>query len=450
MYLKATQDKEKAELDRQEKIQALIEKYNKQAAQTDEQKKQLELDALNELFSEELRLTEQYLKLKQAIEDKYDPEKKQAREEAKQILSDNPETTNKKKDLSKLSSTDLDAAEDAELAQLDALEALHDAEIDAEIDFEEMRLRIKQKYKDIRETNDKEEFKRKVQLALFALEQMSTLLSAYSSYVQASQQAEEAAVSAKYDKEIKAAGKNSKKVEKLEKEKEEELAKVRAEYQEKSFTIQVAQALASTATAAINAYSSAAATPIVGTVLAPIAAGVALAAGMLQVAAIRKQHEAAKAGYAAGGYTPLGPWDKPQGVVHSEEFIGNRFAVRNPAVRKVFDVVKKAQDNNTVSSLTEKDFAKALNYREAENRYLVAGIANAVSASGAGSRENETQILESIAAYLNRNAQVTDRLNKRLDEPFETVNSVTGKHGMKQAFDTYDRIIKNKSRSKKT
>jgi hypothetical protein len=78
------------------------------------------------------------------------------------------------------------------------------------------------------------------------------------------QQAEEAAVSAKYDKEIKAAGKNSKKVEKLEKEKEEKPAKVRAEYGDKSFAIQVAQAIANTAMAAINACSSAAAIPAVG------------------------------------------------------------------------------------------------------------------------------------------------------------------------------------------
>ncbi|MDR1436844.1 MAG: phage tail tape measure protein, partial [Candidatus Symbiothrix sp.] len=194
-------------------------------------------------------------------------------------------------------------------------------------------------------------------------------------------------------------------------------------------------------------YSSAAAIPVVGTVLAPIAAGVAVVAGMLQVAAIKKQHEAAKANYYTGGYTPSGPWDKPQGVVHSGEFVGNHLAVQNPAVRKMFDVVREAQDNNTVSSLTEKDFARTLDYREAENRHLVAGISSAISPAVAGSG-NESPVLEAVAAWLNRNAEVTDRLSKRLDEPFETVNSVTGRQGIKQALDTYNQIMKNKSRNK--
>ncbi|MDR2690859.1 MAG: hypothetical protein LBB73_00925 [Dysgonamonadaceae bacterium] len=197
--------------------------------------------------------------------------------------------------------------------------------------------------------------------------------------------------------------------------------------------------------AAINAYSSAAAIPVVGTVLAPIAAGVALAAGMLQVATIKKQHEAAKAGYDSGGFTPTGPWNKPQGVVHSEEFVGNRFAVRNPVIRKVFNIVDEAQKNNTVSALTEKDFARALNYREAENRYLVSGISSAVSSAGGG-RENETQILESIAGWLNRNAEVTDRLNRRLDEPFIGEVSITGRKGIKENLDRYEKLIKNASR----
>jgi TP901 family phage tail tape measure protein len=443
--VQAAQDKEKAEQQRREAIRALTEKYNKEAAQTDEQKKQQELDRLNELFTEELRMTEQYLKLKQGIENNYNSEIRQSREAAKKLLADNPETGNRKAGLSKLEAADLDAAEKAEQAQLDALQSIHDAEIASEIDFEKLRLRIEEKYRDIRKTKDKEEFEQKVKLAQFAMEQMNTLLSAYSSYVQAGQQAEEAAIEAKYDKQITAAGKSTKKVEKLEKQKEEELAKIRAEYEDKSFAIQIAQALASTATAAINAYASAAAIPIVGPIMAPIAAGVAVAAGMLQVATIKKQHEAAKASYYTGGYTPPGPWDEPQGTVHSGEFIGNRFAVNNPAVRKVFDIVEEAQKNNTVSSLTERDFARALDYREAENRHLISGISSAVSSPGS-SRENETQILESIAGWLNRNAEVTDRLNKRLDEPFTGEVSITGRKGVKENLDRYEKMIKNASR----
>ena len=38
-----------------------------------------------------------------------------------------------------------------------------------------------------------------------------------------------------------------------------------------------------------------------------------------------------------------------------------------------------------------------------------------------------------------------DRLDTRLNEPFVTVNTVTGDHGMQKAQDDYDRLMKNKS-----
>ncbi len=37
------------------------------------------------------------------------------------------------------------------------------------------------------------------------------------------------------------------------------------------------------------------------------------------------------------------------------------------------------------------------------------------------------------------------RLNERLDEPFVTVNTVTGDKGIKQAQDEYQRLMNNKS-----
>jgi collagenase-like PrtC family protease len=40
------------------------------------------------------------------------------------------------------------------------------------------------------------------------------------------------------------------------------------------------------------------------------------------------------------------------------------------------------------------------------------------------------------------------RLNERLDEPFVTVNTVTGDNGIKQAQDEYQRLMNNKSSKK--
>ena len=49
-----------------------------------------------------------------------------------------------------------------------------------------------------------------------------------------------------------------------------------------------------------------------------------------------------------------------------------------------------------------------------------------------------------------RIVSVLDRLDSRLNEPFVTVNTVSGDHGIQQAQDEYDRLMKNKSpKSKK-
>ncbi|MFG5859163.1 phage tail tape measure protein, partial [Dysgonomonas sp. Shenzhen-Wh21] len=151
---------------------------------------------------------------------------------------------------------------------------------------------------------------------------------------------------------------------KLEEQRDKELAEVNKKNEERSFKIQIAMALASTAQSAINAYSSAAAIPVIGITLAPIAAGVATAAGLLQVAAIKKQHEAAMANYWDGGYTgPGGKYDIA-GYVHKGEFVVTQEALSNPQIRPYVDIIDVAQRNNTVSSLKSTDFSTAMEYRE--------------------------------------------------------------------------------------
>ena len=206
--------------------------------------------------------------------------------------------------------------------------------------------------------------------------------------------------------------------------------------------MQIAQAIASTAQAAINAYASAAQTPFIGPVLGPIAAGMAVAAGMLQVASIKKQHEAAKKGYAKGGFTPSGRWDEEQGVVHSDEFIANRFATANSSIRPVFDVIDLAQRAGTVANLTGDDLARALNPNA---NYTSGGNNNAKQTSNS----NTVATAESTALLLRvieRVNEVMERMTQRLNEPFQTINTVTGEHGMKQALDEYNELIQNKSR----
>lgn len=75
-----------------------------------------------------------------------------------------------------------------------------------------------------------------------------------------------------------------------------------------------AQAVIDTARAAIGAYSSVVSIPYVGPVLAPIAAGAAVAAGAAQIARINGAFE-------IGGYTGDGGISEVAGIVHRREFV---------------------------------------------------------------------------------------------------------------------------------
>jgi hypothetical protein len=62
--------------------------------------------------------------------------------------------------------------------------------------------------------------------------------------------------------------------------------------------------------------------------------------------------EVSDKGHYEGGYTDPDIDDrKPVGVVHANEFIGTADAVRNPSVKKYFDVIDYAQRNGTISRI---------------------------------------------------------------------------------------------------
>ena len=193
-----------------------------------------------------------------------------------------------------------------------------------------------------------------------AYDSINSIMSAASNYYSAQADYETAIVKKKYEKQIAAAGNNQKKVKKLQEKQAKEEAAIKSKYNAKQVKIQIAQAIASTAMSAINAYSSAAAVPVVGYILAPIAAAAAVAAGMLQVAAIKKQAQAQEAGYYQGGYTGGRRYRQEAGVVHEGEFVATHQAVNNPDVRPVLDILDMAQRNHTVGSLTADDITRQL------------------------------------------------------------------------------------------
>ena len=255
------------------------------------------------------------------------------------------------------------------------------------------------------------------------------ILSASSSYAQACSDLEQAKISKNYEKQIAAAGKNSKKKKKLEEKRDKELAAAKSKANKKAMKIEIAQAIASTAMSAINAYASAAAIPTIGWTLAPIAAGMATAAGMIQLAAIKKQHQAEAAGYYEGGYTGGNRYRKEAGVVHEGEFVANHNAVNNSSIRPVLDLIDRAQRSNTVGSLTADDITRSLGQGGSA---VVAPVVNV--------NNDNTEVRQSLDGV---NAAVS-RLTQTLDDGIEVEVPISGRRGLHRRLQDYQRILNNK------
>lgn len=259
---------------------------------------------------------------------------------------------------------------------------------------------------------------------------INNILSAASAYAQACSDLEQAKISKNYEKQIAAAGNNSKKKKKLEEKRDKELAAAKSKANKKAMKIEIAQAIASTAMAAINAYSSAAAIKGTGWLLAPIAAGMATAAGMMQIATIKKQHQAEAAGYYEGGYTGGNRYRKEAGVVHEGEFVANHRAVNNSSIRPAFDLIDRAQRANTVGSLTADDISRALG----------AGASAAVVAPIVNVSNDNAEVRQSLDGV---NSAVS-RLNRTIENGIKADVSIAGRNGIDKRLKEYHRMLNNK------
>ena len=157
-----------------------------------------------------------------------------------------------------------------------------------------------------------------------------------------------------------------------------------------------------------------------------------------QVAAIKAAFALVKGlvgNFYTGGYTPSGDWDKPQGIVHSNEFVANRYAVANPAVRPVLDLIDSAQRSGTIANLTGGDIAA-----------VAGGSAHPVAAASSvmqlQAQSDDRELKQTVRGL----SQVLSRLVERLDEPIEAYGVISGRHGWRQKLDEYDRLLNNKSR----
>lgn len=365
-----------------EKAAAMREEYSKKSI---EQRKTDELALLDELYKRQMVSEAEYQKFRKQINYKY----------AKEDQNDNTANLGGSTD-------DLSGGV---LAIGDAIDNLNAKLLDGKAEWEDYAA-----------------------IAVQSIGMINAIMGAASEYMEACYDAEAAAVEERYDKEIDAAGNNKKKVKELEAKKEAELAELKTKYNERAMKIEIAQAVASTAMSAINAYSSASAIPVIGWIMGPIAAAAALAAGALQIASIKKQHQAEAAGYYSGGFTGGRKYKQVAGVVHEGEFVANHNAVNNPNVLPVLNLIDQAQKTNTVGSLTAADVSRSISAPLATN----AGVASAVPS------------IQVVDSGQQRTAETIDQLNAVLAEGIHAVVAIEGHDGIHEKYTKYQKLIKNK------
>ena len=258
--------------------------------------------------------------------------------------------------------------------------------------------------------------------------QMGAIFSGLSEIIQAELDIQTAQIERKYDREISYAEGNKSQEVALEQQKQAEIGKAKQEANRKMFAMQVLQAVAQTAMSAISAYSSAAAIPMVGFIMAPIAAAMAVAAGAIQIASIKKQQQASEAqGYMEGGFTKPGRKDEPAGIVHAGEWVASQDLLRNPQARAMIETLDYAQRTNTIGRLSTSD------------------VSQSITAPQRMAQASSNGELLAVAAASQALSRSVNEMNVRLHEPFVTVNTVTGDTGIKKAQDEYEQLMRNKT-----
>lgn len=294
---------------------------------------------------------------------------------------------------------------------------------------------------------EQQEAQRK-EIAQAAMNVIGQVASSGSQLISALQDRELSQVEAKYDKEIAAAKKAGKDTTKLEEEKEAAMKEVKKKYADSQFAMNVLQVAASTAVAAMNAYSSLASIPIVGPALGAAAAAAAVVAGAAQIAVAKQQRDEAKGLYSGGyakdyveGYTAQGNPHDTAGVipVHKNEFVANHEAVANPAVKQFLDVFDVAQKRGTIRMLNTTQILEQV--RTNGGRYD-----GGYSGSGTSDARSSASPLASMTAE--QRSQVVQLLaeNNRLLTILTEKELVVDPRKVRDAINRVNRLEKNVSR----
>ena len=146
--------------------------------------------------------------------------------------------------------------------------------------------------------------------------------------------------------------------------------------------------------------------------------------------------------YAEGGFTPDGPKKKVVGVVHAGEWVASQKLVKSPVARPLLEALEVAQKANVIGTL------------QLPAQQVISASPKVIGLKGYGDElrgtrnemaaEAAVKGLEGYKVMSEKLAGVISRLEERLNEPFVTVNTVTGDKGIQKAQDDYEKLMRNK------
>ena len=179
-----------------------------------------------------------------------------------------------------------------------------------------------------------------------------------------------------------------------------------------------------------------------------------LAKAAVETALITAAFEMAKAAvgsFDTGGFTPAGPWNKPQGVVHSNEFVANRFATANPNVLPVLNLIDEAQRSGSVSRLSPDDIAAVIptTQRQFASGAMASGGRSSAGVSVAQGAMQAAPQDAALTAVLSRVVRSLNTLDRRFSAPIIAETYATGKRGTIEAERLVNKMKSNVSRNRK-
>lgn len=167
--------------------------------------------------------------------------------------------------------------------------------------------------------------------------------------------------------------------------------------------------------------------------LGPAGVTKAIVSAGLKMAAIKAAFGIAKgaiSNFWEGGFTPSGAWNDPKGIVHSNEFVANRFATANTQVLPVLKLIDASQKTGSIANLRGSQIA------------AVANAADSRNSAAANNIVDLSQIMATLQRLDKTMAMATDAYR----QPSRAICYTEGKGGIREALELGDKLKNNASR----